>query len=169
MVTCLFESPFGDTCYHFALIFAKLLTVSRFSQKERIRKILPLSTIFSLKHENHQFSPFGENWRLGWNQMISNHHKNCDFSRFSQNPATSRGKFTTFAKKPFLTTSSGIKKWPLYCGQKKKEKTLLWRVFLPQKKLIAERYRSKNRHPTELKPPQKSAIFGRFLRPKLRL
>ena len=155
MVTCLSEIPHRETCYHFALIFAKLFTAAWFSRKDRNRKTLPLSTIFAPSRENRQFHPFGRNWRLRWKIFIFSNRENHDFSRFSRYPATSRGFFTAFAKKTFLTTSSGVPKYPTTAAKKKKEKLYSEEFFSPKKFSTTVRYRSKNWPQTELKPPQK--------------
>ena len=169
MVTCLSETCFRETCYHFGLIFAKLFTVARFSRKRRFRKSPPLSTIFRLNRENRYFRHLWRKWRLRWNLMNLEFRKNRDFSRFLRSPATSRGKFTTFAKISFLATSSLVLKWPRYCGQKMKGKTLLWRVF-PLKKIFGRRAVSiKKATPDWDETTSKNGHFWPFLRPKLRL
>ena len=166
MVTCLSESLIKETCYHFALIFAKLFTARRFSRKERFRKTLPLSTIFALFNENHHFHVFTRKWRLRWNVISSRKCKNRDFcaipllavvnSRFSRKyhfwPLVARSKID-----PATAAKKSEKK--LYSGE----------FFLPEKFSTVIRYRSKNQHPTELKSPQKRAIFGPFVKPKLQL
>ena len=129
MVTCLSETMLAETCYHFALIFAKLFTASRFSRKERIRKTLPLSTIVEPNRENCHFSPFGEKWRLRWNPRNFKIAK----SRFLRNPATSRGKFHNFRENPILTTSSGVKFWSRYWWSKNERKNSTLESFPSQK------------------------------------
>ena len=138
MVTCLSNKPGTETCYHFVPFFAKLFTANRFLRKERIRKTLPLSTIFALLAKNRHFSPIGEKWRLRWNVTSSRPHKKSRFSRFLRYPATSRGRFMIFAGKSILTTSSGIKNDPATGGQKWPLLRSLWRVF-PLKKVFDRR------------------------------
>ena len=130
MVTCLSEIPHRETCYHFALIFAKLLTASRFSRTRGFRKTLPLSTIFALLHENRHFSPFGEKWRLRWNLKKSQFAKITNFSR---NPALAVANSRFSWENHFWPPVARYQNHPATAAKKKSKNFYSGEFFSPKK------------------------------------